>query len=57
MKAAVYDRLWEILSGQERDRRYDVLTAADRRAIREILSETKPDLAEHFSRQSVSSTP
>ncbi len=56
-KAAVYDRLWEILSGQERDRRYDVLTAADRRAIREILSETKPDLAEHFSRQSVSSTP
>lgn len=56
-KAAIYDRLWEILSGQERDRRYDVLTAADRRAIREILSETKPDLAEHFSRQSVSSTP
>jgi hypothetical protein len=56
-KAAVYDRLWEILSGQERDRRYDVLTAADRRAIREILSETKPDVAEHFVRQNVLSTP
>ena len=47
-KAAVYDRLAEILSGQERDRRYDVLSAADRRAITEILTETKPDAAEYF---------
>jgi hypothetical protein len=56
-KAAVYDRLWEILSGQERDTRYDVLTAADRRAIREILNETKPDIAEYFAQQNISSTP
>src|SRR5688572_30056231 len=56
-KAAVYDRLWEILAGQERDGRYDVLTAADRRAIREILSDTKSDIAEHFARQNVLSTP
>lgn len=48
-KAAVYDRLWEVLSGQERDRRYDVLTAADRSAIREILSETKPEIAAYFA--------
>ena len=47
-KTAVYDRLWEILSGQERDRRYDVLTAADRRAVREILSDTKPEIAAYF---------
>src|SRR5688572_6393205 len=44
-KAAVYERLAEILSGQERDRRYDVLSAADRRAIREILTDTKADFA------------
>ena len=48
-KAAVYDRLWEILSGRERDQRYDVLTAADRSAIREILSETKPEIAAYFA--------
>jgi len=56
-KAAVYDRLWEILSGQERDRRYDVLTATDRRALREILIETKPDIAEYFTQPNISSTP
>jgi hypothetical protein len=48
-KAAVYDRLWEILSGQERDRRYDVLTAADRRAVTEILVDTKPEIAAYFA--------
>ena len=48
-KAAVYDRLWEVLSGQERDRRYNVLTAADRRAVTEILTETKPDIAAYFA--------
>ena len=44
-KSAVYARLLEILSGQERDTRYAVLTAADRRAILEILTETKPEFA------------
>jgi hypothetical protein len=44
-KNAVYSRMWEILSGQERDTRYAVLTAADRRAILEILTETKPEFA------------
>ena len=44
-KTAVYTRMWEILSGQERDARYAVLSAADRRAILEILTETKPDFA------------
>jgi hypothetical protein len=48
-KAAVYARMWEILSGQERDRRYAVLTAADRQAITEILTETKPEVAEYFA--------
>ena len=44
-KSAVYARMWEILSGQERDARYAVLSASDRRAILEILTETKPDFA------------
>jgi hypothetical protein len=48
-KAAVYARLWEVLSGRERGERYNVLTAADRQAILEILRETKPDLPEYFA--------
>ena len=47
-KAAVYARLWQVLSGDETDPRYDVLTVADRRAIVEILRDTKPDLPEYF---------
>ncbi len=50
-KSAVYARMWEILSGRERDARYAVLTAADRRAITEILTETKPDAAAYFNSQ------
>jgi hypothetical protein len=48
-KAAIYQRLWTILSGAERDRRYERLSVADRRAIIEILRDTKSDLPEYFS--------
>jgi hypothetical protein len=47
-KAAVYERLWEVLSGAERDSRYAGLTAEDRQAILEILRETKDDLPGYF---------
>jgi hypothetical protein len=47
-KAAVYRRLWEVLSGQDKDARYKRLTAADRRAIVEILRDTKADLPAYF---------
>ena len=47
-RAAVYARLWEVLSGRERSERYNVLSDADRQAIIEILRETKPDLPEYF---------
>ena len=47
-KAAVYSRLWEVLSGRETGERYHVLTPADRQAILEILRETKSDLPEYF---------
>jgi hypothetical protein len=47
-KAAVYARLWQVLSGQELDERYNRLTAADRQAVIEILRDTKADLPEYF---------
>ena len=37
-----------ILSGKGRDRRYLRLSPADRRAIIEILRDTKPDLPAYF---------
>jgi hypothetical protein len=48
-KAAVYERMWEVLSGREQNRRYARLTAEDRQAIVEILRETKDDLPEYFT--------
>jgi len=47
-KDAVYSRLWRVLSGQAPDRRYAHLSFADRRAIVEILRETKKDLPDYF---------
>jgi hypothetical protein len=43
-KAAIAQRLWAVLSGVERDRKYQHLSRADRAAIIEILRETKPQL-------------
>lgn len=48
-KDAIYARMWQILSGAEKDRRYAAaLPAAARRAIVEILRETKKDLPAYF---------
>ena len=43
-KEAIYWRMWQILSGREQDPRYRRLTVDDRRAIVEILRDTKKDL-------------
>jgi len=43
-KAAIYGRLWQVLSGSVRGEKYQRLSPADRRAILEILRDTKPDL-------------
>jgi hypothetical protein len=40
-KDAVYQRMWRILSGAEKDPRYARLSLADRNAALEILRETK----------------
>ncbi|MDX1981671.1 MAG: hypothetical protein SFV51_15490 [Bryobacteraceae bacterium] len=44
LREAVYQKMWQILSGRERSARYARLTAADRRAVIEILRATKPGL-------------
>jgi hypothetical protein len=49
VKTAIYKRMWEVLSGQEKDPKYARLSTADRRAIVEILRDTKRDLPGYFS--------
>ena len=44
-KDYVYERLARILTGKELDAQYAVLSGADRKAIVEILTDTKPDFA------------
>jgi len=48
-KEPIYRRLWEVLSGDERDARYQkALSRIDRQAIVEILRDTKKDLPSYF---------
>lgn len=48
LKEAIYRRMWQILSGEEKTAKYGRLLAADRQAIIGILRETKKDLPEYF---------
>lgn len=48
-KEPIYRRLWQVLSGDAREPRYSSLSQADRRAIVEILKDTKPDLPAYFT--------
>lgn len=50
--AAVYQRMWQVLSGQDRGPRYSRLSLSDRRAIVEILQATKTGLPPYFQRVS-----
>jgi len=47
-KQAIFERMWDILSGKEKDPRYRRLSLGDRQAIVEILRETMPDLPSYF---------
>jgi hypothetical protein len=47
-KEAIYMRMWQVLSGEEKDKKYARLSLADRQAIVEILRDTKPDLPDYF---------
>jgi len=44
-KDYVYRRFWEVLSGKDNSASFAHLSAADRKAILDILQETKPDFA------------
>jgi hypothetical protein len=47
-KDRVYQRMWQVLSGQDKSARYARLLPADRQAIVDILRETKKDLPGDF---------
>ena len=46
---AIYRRMWAVLSGEITESPYDRLALADRRAVVEILRDTKPDLPDYFA--------
>jgi hypothetical protein len=50
LKERVYARLWDALSGKDRSRDFAHLSASDRRAITDILLDTKPGLPAYFGR-------
>jgi hypothetical protein len=47
-KDAIYKRMWQVLSGAVQDEKYARLNLADRRAIVEILRDTKKGLPDYF---------
>ena len=49
-KERIYRRLWEVLSGQDQSKAYSTLSAADRKAVLEILRDTKPGLPDYWKR-------
>jgi hypothetical protein len=48
-KAAVYQRLWDVLAGHVSDDRYDSLSSTDRIVVMEILRDTKKDLPSYWT--------
>ena len=48
VRARIYQRLFEILAGRDHTHKYAALSPEDRRAIFEILRETKPDLPDYW---------
>ena len=44
LRAAVFHRAWDVLSGRDSGPKYAGLAQADRRAVMDILRETVPDL-------------
>jgi hypothetical protein len=48
VREAVYKRMWQILSGEDKSQKYSKLSLADRQAVVEILRETKKGLPDYF---------
>jgi hypothetical protein len=51
-RTAIYKRMWEILSQKNEERKYAKLSASDRRAVLEILHDTKKGLPGYFQESS-----
>ena len=49
VRERVYRRLYDVLAGREVNPKYAMLAGADRRAIVEILLDTKPGLPAYFT--------
>jgi hypothetical protein len=49
VRATVYERLHDVLTGRVADRKYGAISAADREAILEIVRETKHDLPPYWA--------
>ena len=47
-KDLLYQRMWQVLSGQERDPKYARLSQSDRQAVVAVLRDTKADLPSYF---------
>jgi hypothetical protein len=47
-RTAIYERMWQILSGSDKNAEYARLSLADRQAIVEILRETKKDSRDYI---------
>ena len=50
IKARIYQRLYDVLSGTETSPRFAHLSATDRAAILEIVLETVPNLPDYWKR-------
>ena len=53
VKDRVYRRLYDVLTGRDQSAKFKRLSSDDRRAVLEILRETKPGLPEYFMADAV----
>ena len=53
VRARVYQRLYDVLTGRDQSPKFKRLSADDRRAVLEILRETKPGLPQYFKSDTV----
>jgi hypothetical protein len=51
----LYRRLWEVLTERDKSAKFARLSSADRKAIFEILQETKKDLPDYWAANEISS--
>jgi hypothetical protein len=53
VRERVYRRLYDVLTGTDQSEKFKRLSPADRRAVLEILRETKPGLPAYFKTDTV----